>query len=106
MDSLSRSLNAKFVVRHDNEAPRPLLEIFRPEKLDDPSEEHLASRCAKPNEDDSMMQAGLKTTTIRKIQILSNQETPFVLRDDPHHVVFCAAQTFRLNSLIVVAHGV
>lgn len=90
-------MNAEFVVCQNDEAPHPFLDIFRLEKLNDLIEKCFSSRSAKPNKYDSMMQAGLKTSIIRKIQILRNQKTPFILRGSPYRFVSRATKTFGIK---------
>ena len=85
--------------------PVHFLNIFRLEYLEDLTEECFTSWSAKPNKYDSVMEAGLKTSNVRKIQVLRDQKTPFILRGSPYRFVSRTAKSFGINGFDIVAHG-
>ncbi|MGA2735230.1 MAG: hypothetical protein ABSG35_21870 [Syntrophobacteraceae bacterium] len=81
--SMFGPMNADLAIRHDDKAPQPALDILCLEKLYNLAEEGITTGSAKPNQDASMMESGLKTPVVGEIKILCNQKTRFVLSGRP-----------------------
>ena len=85
--------------KHPSQPLTPLM----PEYLRDAEDETLAIRRTQPNEQDAAVRPGSESPHVRKIQILRNQESSFLLCRLPNLAVALATQVLLGNGVKVVA---
>src|SRR5258708_1919150 len=101
--SVRRTHYSQLALCCHQEASFPAANVFLLEYLRDTHDGALTIRRVKPNEQDAAMRSRSEPANIRKVQVLGNQESRFLLSRLPNFAITFPTQVLFGNSVNIVA---